>query len=67
MKATTNKLQKSFEPIVLRITIESQEEYENLMSLVQTDVGVPEAVYNFDKVDREKTRAILTTIKNALL
>lgn len=53
MKVTKTSTQPAFQPIELKITIESKEEYAAIKGMVSCYIGCPQAMVEGEQLDEE--------------
>lgn len=66
MKVHTTETQQQFKPITLHIEIESQEEFEHLMTLFQRNASVPANVYKDNYGKQKQLEYIMGSIHKKL-
>ena len=67
MKAESHSNKKTFEPIELKITIESQEELDNIRDMGFLNVSIPEAIKErYENADKRIIVNFLNVIREQL-
>ena len=63
MKVQKVLQEQEFTPIELRITIESQEEYDMIKTMMLYDVSIPLLVYEVDDEKRKALRHLMNSLQ----
>lgn len=67
MKVEVNKTEKKFEPIELKIFIETRKEYRIIKAITELNVTLPKAVADWDKsINEGDVRFFLSNILDKL-
>jgi hypothetical protein len=68
MKVTNENRELAFQPKLITILIETEEEYQNILNLTLCNVSVPAAVKKFSKeVDESIIENLLNSIHKSLV